>query len=155
MEWATVISLITIGLLLIVVEVIFIPGTTVVGIAGFLFLVVGVAFSFHYFGREIGWSVFGGSTVLSGILFYFAFRTNVWSRFALKSSMTSKVNEGELEQFEQGQEGVAVSTLRPMGKAEINNRIVEVATLGDYVESGTRIKIIKVSSNQIIVEPIN
>jgi membrane-bound ClpP family serine protease len=155
MEWITVASLIGIGLILIIVEVIFIPGTTFVGIAGFIFLVIGVAFSFSYFGREVGWMVFGSSAVLSGGLFYLAFRTNAWSRFALKSTIDSKVNEGELDTFVLGQEGVAISTLRPVGKAEINNKIVEVTTLGDYAESGTKVRIIKVSTNQIIVEPIN
>lgn len=155
MEWITVASLIGIGLILIIVEVIFIPGTTFVGIAGFIFLIVGVAFSFNYFGREVGWMVFGSSAVLSGGLFYLAFRTNAWSRFALKSSIDSKVNEGELDSFMLGQEGIAISTLRPVGKAEINNKIVEVTTMGEYADSGTRVKIIKVLSNQIIVEPIN
>lgn len=155
MEWITVASLIGIGLILIIVEVIFIPGTTFVGIAGFIFLVAGVALSFNYYGKEVGWIIFGSSAVLSGGLFYLAFRTNAWSRFALKSSIDSKVNEGELDSFTQGQEGVAVSTLRPVGKAEINNKIVEVTTLGDYVDSGTPVRIIKVLSNQIIVEPIN
>jgi membrane-bound ClpP family serine protease len=155
MEWITVASLIGIGLILIIIEVIFIPGTTFVGIAGFIFLIVGVAFSFNYFGREVGWLVFGGSAVLSGGLFYLAFRTNAWSRFALKLTMDSKVNEGDLDTFMVGQEGVTKSTLRPVGKAEINNKIVEVTTLGDYADSGTKVRIIKVLTNQIIVEPIN
>lgn len=155
MEWITVASLIGIGLILVIVEVIFIPGTTFVGVAGFIFLVVGVILSFNYFGSEVGWLVFGSSAVLSGGLFYLAFRTNAWSRFALKSAIDSKVNEGELDSFMVGQEGVTKSTLRPVGKAEINNKIVEVTTMGDYAESGTKVRVVKVSSNQIIVEPIN
>jgi hypothetical protein len=52
-------------------------------------------------------------------------------------------------------EGRAISALRPIGKAEVNEQIVEVRTNGDYLDSGSRIRIIKIVSNQIIIEPIN
>lgn len=155
MELTIVLSLILFGLLLIVVEIMFVPGTTPVGVAGFVFLAIGVGLSFRYYGNEMGWTVLGGAAVVSGLLFYVAFKTNVWGRFALKSAMRGKVNEGELDQFKAGQEGVALSALRPVGKAELGARTVEVKTLGAYVDSGTRIRIIQVLSNQIIVEPIN
>lgn len=155
MELTTVLSLIIFGLLLIVVEIMFVPGTTLVGVAGFVFLAIGVWLSFRYYGSEMGWTTLGGAAVVSGLLFYFAFKTNVWGKFALKSAMKGKVNEGELDQFKAGQEGVALSALRPVGKAELGARTVEVKTLGAYVDSGTRIRIIQVLSNQIIVEPIN
>lgn len=155
MEWITVISLVLFGLILIIVEIIFVPGTTLVGLVGFAFLVVGVALGFRYFGSETGWVLVGSAAVVSGVLFYFSFKANVWGKFALKSSITSKVNEGEMDGFIQGQEGIALSALRPVGKADMGNRTVEVKTLGEYVATGTKIRIIKLLSNQIIVEPIN
>jgi membrane-bound ClpP family serine protease len=153
MELTTVISLIFFGLLLIIVEIIFVPGTTLVGVGGFIFLTIGVWLSFKYFGSEMGWTTLGGTAVVSGLLLYFSFKANVWGKFALKSSMQGKVNEGD--HFQTGQEGVAISALRPVGKAELGSRMVEVKTLGSYVDSGTKIRIIQVLSNQIIVEPIN
>lgn len=154
-EWSTVISLVVFGLFLVVAEVIFVPGTTVVGVIGFCFLVVGVGLSFKYFGSEVGWVMLGTTSVASGGLLYFSFTTNMWSRFSLKSSNKSKVNEGELDQLLVGMEGKAISALRPIGKAELNNKIVEVKTNGDYLDSGSRIRVIKIVSNQIIIEPIN
>lgn len=154
MEWTTVISLILVGLVLIVIEVIFVPGTTIVGLSGFLIAVIGLALSFIYFGRDTGWMMVGGTAIFSGVLFYFSFKTGVWSKFALKSSIDSKVNEGVVEQFKEGMEGVAVSALRPVGNAEIDNKIIEVTTLGEYVPSGSKIRIIKISNNQITVEPL-
>jgi len=155
MDWITVITLIAFGLLLIIVEIIFVPGTTVLGIGGFVFLAVGIAFSFKYFGSEAGWITLAATSVASGLLLIVAFKANVWGKFALKSAIRSKVNEGELLSFSAGQEGVAISALRPVGKADLGSKTVEVRTLGEYVESGTRIRIIKLLSNQIIVEPIN
>lgn len=149
------ISLIGVGLLLLIIEIIFVPGTTFVGVVGFGFLAVGVAMSFNYFGEDIGWITLGGSAVLTGVMLYFSFRTNVWSRFALKSSIDSKVDEGQLNLLTPGLEGIALSALRPVGKAEIGSQALEVKTLGEYVDSGQKVRIIKIESNQVFVEPIN
>lgn len=151
----TVISLIIFGLALLLAEIIFVPGTTLVGLFGFIFLVVGVSLSFKYFGSEIGWITVGGSSVVAGVLVYFAFKSNFWRKFSLKSSIDSKVNEGELDGLTLGDEGITMSALRPSGKAELGDKTFEVRTQGTYVDSGTRIRIIKILSNQIIVEPIS
>jgi membrane-bound ClpP family serine protease len=153
LEWITVISLILFGLALLVAEIIFVPGTTLVGVLGFVFLIIGIGLSFHYFGSNVGWITAGGAAVASGLVLYFSFKANVWGRFALKSSNQGKVNEGELEGLAPGQEGVALSALRPVGKAEVAGRTYEVKTLGGYVTTGTKIRIIQILSNQIIVEP--
>lgn len=153
-EWSIVISLILFGLLLLIAEIIFVPGTTLVGLVGFIFMAVGVGLSFRYFGGETGWTIVGATGVASGLLLYLAFKSNVWGKFALRSSINSKVNEGDQIELRPGQEGVALSALRPVGKADLANKTFEVKTNGEYVESGTRIRIVKLISNQIIVEPL-
>lgn len=154
-EWVTVISLILFGLILIIAEIIFIPGTTIVGILGFLFLIVGVGFSFQYFGSETGWITVGISAAVSGLLLYYSFKSNVWGRFSSKSKIDSRVNEGLLDKIQVGNEGVTLSTLRPFGNAEVNDQIIEVKTFGNYLESGTKIRVVQINLNQIIVEQIN
>jgi len=154
-EWITVISLILFGLFLIIAEVIFVPGTTLVGILGFIFLVVGVSLSFRYFGGETGWTTIGVTAVASGLILYFSFKANVWGRFSLKSSIKSKFNEGELDSLTVGTEGLTVSALRPVGKANLGEKLYEVKTTGEYLDSGSRVRVIKIVMNQIIVEPIN
>ena len=154
MEWTIVISLVVVGLLLLLVEILFVPGTTLVGLIGFIVLGIGVGFSFNYFGREIGWMTLGSTAVIAGITLYISFKSNLWSRFALKSTNTGRVNEDPVG-IAVGEEGVALSALRPIGKAEIGKRTFEVKTLGAYVETGKRIRIIQINSNQIIVEPLS
>lgn len=137
-----------------VVEVILIPGTTVVGIIGFCLTLAGIIMSFRMYGSSTGWMVLGASAVAAGAILYFSFRTRSWEWFSLKSKIDSKVNEGALDGLAAGQEGVAVSSLRPSGKADIGGKLIEVNTLGNFVESGTRLRIIRVENNRIIVEPI-
>lgn len=155
MEWITVISLIVFGLALVVIEIIFVPGTTAVGVIGFLFVIVGAGLSFRYFGSEGGWITVGCTAVSGGLILYYSFSANVWGRFSLKSSSTSRVNDGELAQLAVGAEGETISTLRPVGKAEIGDRTYEVSTSGAYVDRGTKVRVVKIDAHRIFVEPIN
>lgn len=147
--------LILAGLALVVVEVIFIPGTTVVGIIGVLLAIVGIIFGYTSFGSTVGFYILSGTVAALVILLYLSFRNGAWDTFALKNTIDSKNNEGYLESFKEGDEGICISVLRPMGKAEFNRRIVEVSSLGDYIDTGVRIRIKEVSAAGIIVEQIS
>ena len=154
MEWIIVTGLILAGLLLLVIEILFVPGTTLVGLLGFLLVLTGVALSFNYFGQQIGWMTVAGSSLLSGLAVYWSFKSKLWSRFSLKSSMTGtavEVMEGKLQI---GQEGKALSNLRPSGKAEFGNVICEVKTRGGFVEAGSSLKISEISGTIVIVESL-
>ena len=153
--WIIIISLLTIGLGLIIIELVFIPGTTVVGLLGLIFSIVGIVISYRHFGNDIGFYILLGTLVTTlGGLFY-SFRSGAWTRFSLKSSIDSKVNEGMFKILNVGDEGTTRSSLRPMGTAEFANQNYEVRSTGSFLDSGTRVKIIQIQSNQIIVEPIN
>jgi membrane-bound ClpP family serine protease len=154
-EWLIVMSLISLGIVLLVVEIIFVPGTTLIGLIGFAVMIMGVVLSFRYFGDTVGWVVGGGSIIAYGAIFYFCFKSNVWSRFASKATIDSHVNEGELAALRVGMEGVALSALRPIGKAELHGKVYEVKTFGSYLETGRRVKVVEILSNQIVVEQLN
>src|SRR3954469_8957741 len=79
-EWITVISLIILGLALVVAEIIFVPGTSLAGVVGFFFLIVGVGLGFVYFGDEAGWITVGVTSVASGAILYYSFSANVWGK---------------------------------------------------------------------------
>ena len=154
-EWLTVISLVVIGMVLIVLELIFVPGTTIVGILGLAFTVGGIAFSFDYFGDTVGYSVLVITSLLSLTALIYSLRSGVWQRFANKGTIDSKFNEGKTKQLNVGDDGEAVSTLRPIGQAEFKDGVFEVTTLGNYLEPGNKVKIIRIDANKIYVEPNN
>jgi len=153
--WIFIIALLIIGLALIVLEVVFVPGTTIVGIVGVIFLGAAIMSSYRNFGTETGHYVFAGTAVVTAVTLFFSFRSEAWSRFANKSAIKSKVNEGLTEGLSLGQQGVAISTLKPIGKVRFNEREFEVKTLGDYVDVGTKVTIVHLQENQIIVKPLN
>ncbi|HEY9489084.1 MAG TPA: NfeD family protein [Chryseosolibacter sp.] len=153
--WIIIFSLLIIGLALVIVEVVFVPGTTVVGIIGVIFAGAGIIFSFRHYGNETGSYMLLGSAVVTAIALYFSFRSNAWSRFANKSAIDSKVNEGLTASVTLGDEGVALSTLKPIGNAQFKSGQFEVKSLGDYVDVGTKVTVVHIQGNQIIVKPLN
>lgn len=152
--WLIVAALILAGLLLVIVEIVFIPGTTVVGVIGVVLSFVGIFFGYREFGSSTGHLILASTTAAMGLMVYYAFQSKTWSRVALKSTIDSRNNEGFLESFVVNEEGVCVSALRPVGKAEFNKRLVEVSSEGDYVDAGTKVRIKEVSPAGIIVVQI-
>lgn len=144
--------LILIGLVFIVAEVIFIPGTTFVGFIGAAFGILGIVKIYVEEGSTAGNIALTISLVLFGIFFYVIVKYNVWSGLALKDAMTNKVNENLLDRLSVGDTGIAKSVLRPVGKGLFEDTEYEVQTLGHYVEAGTSIRIIQISGLKIIVE---
>ncbi|SIT89817.1 NfeD family protein [Pontibacter indicus] len=153
-DWLTVVLLIVIGLVLIVVELIFVPGFTIVGILGFLLVAVGVWISYAALGTETGHLVLAGSVLAGGLTIFYSFRSDAWSRFALKDSNKSRVNEENPHLLEVGEEGITVSALRPQGTAIFKERRHEVQTAGTFLPPNTPVRIIKIVANKITVEAI-
>jgi membrane-bound ClpP family serine protease len=152
--WILIISLLLIGLALIVIEVIFVPGTTVVGIMGVICAGAGVIISYKHYGSDVGFYLLLGTCLVAATALVLSFRSGAWTRFANKSAINSKVNEGITSALKEGDEGVALSTLKPIGKAQFGLSEFEVKTIGDYVDVGTRVTIISIKSNQIVVKPL-
>jgi len=152
--WIIIIALLAIGLSLIVVELVFIPGTTVVGLLGLIFTVVGIVISYRHFGSDVGLYILLGTSAVGAATFFLSFRSGAWARFSHTSSSDSKVNEGMLTLLNVGDEGTTRSDLRPVGTAEFGDKNFEVRTTGSFLQVGTRVKIVQIQSNQIIVEPL-
>ena len=53
-----------------------------------------------------------------------------------------------------GDRGVALSLLRPAGKADFNGRRIDVVTDGDFIKKGEKVEIVEISGNRIVVIPV-
>lgn len=154
-DWVTVILLICIGLLLIIVELIFVPGTTIVGILGFALTGIGIWIGYAALGTTTGHIILGVSSLIAVFTFFYSFRSDVWNKFALNERNDSRVNEDNQHELEEGEEGKTVSALRPQGTAIFRERLHEVQTRGEFIAPNTLVHIIKLSQNKIIVEKVS
>jgi membrane-bound ClpP family serine protease len=64
------------------------------------------------------------------------------------------VNVIEPDLIKAGDKGMAVSAIRPIGKARINDMNFEVRSLGTYIDEGSTIEVIRVEGNKITIKPV-
>jgi len=154
MSLFAIIGIISLGLAIIAVEIVFVPGTTVVGLLGFIVVLTGLYFVFDQYGATIGWSTSFAITIIVGLSFYWAIQKKVWKRYSLQSEISGKVDSNPVENIQLSQEGVSISALRPSGMAEFENVRIEVSTSGMFVDAGVRVKVIAINKGRITVEAV-
>ena len=142
------------GLLLIVAEIVFIPGTTIVGIFGGLLSAYSIYKAYETFDLSTGHVFLASNLIAGAIVLILCFRTNVWSRFANNSISDGKAMDDLDLELTVGDEGMTLSDLRPIGKAEFKGKTYEVQTLGALCNHPSKITIIDISRHKIIVQPL-
>ncbi|WP_317195903.1 NfeD family protein [Litoribacter ruber] len=140
------------GLILVLTEIIFVPGTTVVGVLGVVFTAAGVIYSFATLGPESGYWVLGVALLANLIVLVLGLRSGVWKKFALTSSITSRSFDDRLLGLEVGQVGKTISDIKPYGKAEFGDKIYEVKSETGFITPNTKVVITKLESNRIIIK---
>ncbi|CAN5919562.1 NfeD family protein [soil metagenome] len=153
MDWFTVIALVAFGVFLLFVEVIFVPGTTFVGLIGFLLAAAGIWTAYGTLGPDNGHIILALTILSSALLIFYSFRRKSWNRFALKDTIDGHVN-AKPELLMEGQTGKAVSALRPSGTANFGEGHYEVHTRGEYLSAGTPVRIVRIVQHKITVEKI-
>jgi len=152
MESAIIGAAIVLGIILIIIEILFVPGTTFVGVIGFILIAAGVYFTYDIFGPTMGTYALVGSVVLCSVLVIYSFRSGSWKFMSNKSVIDAKVNDHKKFDLKVGDKGVTVSVLRPMGKALFGEEHYEVSTLGQFIEANIDIQILEINGRELIVE---
>lgn len=153
-----------VGLGLILVEVFIIPGFGVAGIGGIILILASLFLSLVSQDPFLDWDDVSNAIiqlsvsllaalVLIFLLAKFLPKSNIFKKFILSEEekategYTSRTNLSELL----GAEGVAVTTLRPAGTAEINGKRVDVVTDSEYIEHGKSIVVTAVEGMRVVV----
>lgn len=154
------IILFAIGLLLLLAEIFFIPGFGLAGIGGVAAILASI---FLTFGNivQATYSILialGISVIGLFLLIKYIPSTRTWRKFVLsteqKKELGYTVGTKDLKRLT-GKEGIAITPLRPSGIVEVNGKKLNALTRGEYVDSNTKIKIISVEGNKIVVEAVN
>jgi membrane-bound ClpP family serine protease len=145
-------SFIILGIILLLIELLIIPGVSVAGIAGFILMSLGIYFAYDTHDLATGHAVLGGTIAVSVLTVVFAFRSKTWKRMALNTSMDGVVKTVNEETVHPGDEGVCISRLNPMGKILINGQYYEAKSQGEFITEGKEIVVLKISGNTLIVK---
>ncbi|HEX7367281.1 MAG TPA: NfeD family protein [Pelobium sp.] len=163
------IALFLVGIVFLVLEIFFIPGFGVFGIAGIICMVVGLAMSLvlnDFFDLSVSGSerivqsfliVLGsivGAIFLSVVFGGNILRSKAFQRLVLQDEQQSakgyQVNKPNFELL--GKSGFAKTDLRPSGKIEIDGEWYQAISNDGYIDNGTDIVVTKIENYNLIVK---
>jgi membrane-bound ClpP family serine protease len=149
-----IILLVLLGLLLLLIEFAVIPGVTVAGIGGFILLGLSVYIAFVSYGTGIGFLTLTFVLVASPLMIFYFFKSKTGKKMVLESLIDGKVEGVNTEKIHVGDAGKTLGRLAPSGKVKVNGEVLEAQSVGGFVDHNTEIKVIKILTNKIIVEPV-
>ncbi|MFC5624153.1 NfeD family protein [Algoriphagus winogradskyi] len=145
-------SLLIIGLVLFMIEVFLLPGTTVIGVVGLVVSLVGIYYAYLSFDFNTAMWIVGITVIFNVVVIWYGFTSGIWSKFSLKSKLEGGAFDGRTDALQIGMPGKAISDLKPIGKATFDEKIYEVKSEDGFIEVGKIISIIKIENNKIIVK---
>lgn len=156
--------LVSIGVVLVLLELLVIPGITIAGIVGVVALVAGLGMTLIGAGATVS-AIIGalGRVALSillamaGALALLRFLPHLpfGRRLVLDTGMQADlgyVSAPESDRRWLGRTGTALSPLRPAGIAEIDGARVDVVSDGGFIDAGTSIEVTRVDGNRVVVQ---
>lgn len=148
----TIALLLLFGLLFLAAEVVFIPGTTVVGFVGFALLTVGVWLVYRDLGTPAGHYTLAGAGALAALVLYLGLRPKNLARAALHAVSQGSVRDVRRPDMPAGTVGRTLSALRPAGTVLFGEERREVVTRGEFVDAGRAVRVLGIEQNRIVVE---
>ena len=146
-----VILLYVAGMALIVSEI-FLPGV-VMGLIGLGCVIAGLYMAFYWESGVLAWSLVGISVVSIPVLIVLwlkVFNRVLAMKFTQAGYTGAQVEYKELV----GQEGVALTQLRPAGMARFGDRKVDVVSEGEVVDRDSRVRVVEVKGNRVVVRAV-
>jgi membrane-bound serine protease (ClpP class) len=169
------IALIFVGVALLLLEIFVIPGFGVAGLAGILLILVGLVAAVvpnrpdeaPIPKTDVDWTVFGDTIFAMALgLGAFIILAVLITRHLPRIPLARRVVLPEapavdeppvMEQsatltVKRGDVGTAITLLRPAGRARIGSALVDVVTEGEWLDTGTAIRVLANDGNRIVVE---
>lgn len=147
----TILLLSLLGFLMLAAEA-FVPGL-ILGLLGTICLLAAVGVSYSSFGLLYGTLTFAGVALLTTagfVAWMYAFpHTAIGRRIMLHQSLPSGGSHPVASLL--GQEGSALTPLRPSGTAVFQGRKVDVASENDFIPAGSAVIVVREDGMSVVV----
>ena len=159
--------IIFVGVLLLLVEVLLIPGFGLAGLSGIGIILWGLyelLLPDVPVGQEIHSMVLTGFTIgiIGGIigfilLFKLMTKTEFWQKLTSPNVQEKEKGYSSSIGLEDltGEEGITDTDLRPSGWVNVGDQRIFVVTEGSYINKNEKVKILSVDGNRVVVRKIN
>ena len=149
-----------IGVVLMVLEA-FMPGFGIAGISGIVVEIIAVTLTWLSHGpvAALGMLLVILSVIAIAISMSLRSATNgrlSKSRIILRETESNEAGYRSAEDMEVflGREGKATTVLRPTGIAEFDGVRLNVVSEGEFIPSGTTVRIVRIEGSRILVRPV-
>ena len=150
-------GLIVIGFILILIEIFLVPGFNIFGIFGLLMVALGIVFAYTKLSLATANFIMVLSLVAALILVRFVVKSKTWRRIVLNDKQEKlkgfHASTADLAKLI-GKRGNAYTPLRPAGIALIEDQKIDVMTEGDFIEKDSKVEVILVEGNRVVVREI-
>jgi len=150
MNTTLLIIILVLGLVLLALEIVALPGG-VAGIFGLGLLIVGVWQSYTLWGEAMGNIILIICTAITVILLIIFLKAKTWKRFSLNEESDGSVNKIDGQNIVIGSLGRTIARLAPTGKALINDQLVEVHAINKIIDPDRPIKVVGIEGYRIDV----
>ncbi len=147
------------GIVLLTIEA-FAPGFGIPGVGGIISIVVSIVLAADSVATAVTslFIAFVLTIVAIVLILKYAPKHHFFDKIVLKTSEKPEygylATKTKLDHLV-GEIGIVKTFLRPAGTVELNGELLDVVSEGDYIESGTTVKVIKVEGRRIIVRKID
>ena len=149
LPWIMIIAML--GLLLLFVEILM-PGFGLFGILGTISLLGTLATVFKLY----GFTAFMIMLIVVIIIFFgmivFAKKSGLYNKVVLKEKQEAKGFDEAPLQGLLGKTGVTQTELKPFGTAEIDSKVVDVCSTGDFIDRGTKVQVVQITGKTVTVK---
>lgn len=154
-----VIILFLVGVALLVIELVAIPGFGIAGVPGLIAVFASLYLSF----RDVKSAAYvvGGSIAMTALVaaltFRYVKRSRTWHRIVLKERQWREEGYTAPADWQRwvGRTGRAVTPLRPTGVIEVDGERLDASTDGEFLEPGTPVRVVRAEGLRIVVRRSN
>lgn len=138
-----IIILIIVGLILLLVELLLIPGFAITGILGIGSMAAGCYMGFTRFGNLAGIIITVACILLTASLVALVLRSSTWKKATLDTNIDAKAGEQPEEKgIKVGSKATTTTRLCPMGMARFEDgKVSEVSSVEGLVNPGTPVEV--------------
>ena len=151
-----IIFLLLLGDILVLTELLFIPGTIFTGLLGLGSIVGSCYLAYTNISPTVSIIIFLVNIALLVVATLLLLRAKTWKKLSLETKIESRIDDKPEEKgLSIGQEGESYTRLAPMGKAEFDGTTIEVTSEEGIISPKEKVVISKIEDHKIFVKKAN
>ena len=148
------IVLLAVAIFLLILEIFFLPGISVAGIAAVVFYGVTIYYAFARIGIVAGIITIIASIVLTILLIWYFMRSRALDTMSLHTNIDETAPTQIDASIQVGDRGVTLSRLNPMGRVLVDGISVEGRSM-QYIDENVEVEVVKIDVTSVWVRPIS